>query len=790
MHILNDFFLLVWQEDARVMFSTSHDIDGFLKTSLKSDYETFCDYASIILIINPQNIEKFSQLQESQNALKYLSGVQDFDKQRVQYLQKELLFFLKEKGDLILNKNIEKRFDVLRKEGIIGYGNARKLISLLALIQEKQVQTEEVVAEKIGEEESFYKNSIAKILLHVKNLSKLIESKTQQERIETIPQKIQKQTFSIGITGVMNAGKSTMLNALLGRDILGTSVVPETANLTILKYSEDKRARVNFWSKQEWNDIQKSSVSVKSIDFFIKETQEHFGTNIENFITEVGHSQEIKIEELASYTSAKSSNKLCNLVKSVELYSDLEFLKDGVSIVDTPGLDDPVIQREEITKTYLSSCDFMIHLMNVNQSATEKDVEFIVDTLLYQNVSRLLILITRIDTVKEEELKEVIDYTKTSIKNRLKNINKENKLDAILHKLDFIPVAGMMALLHRTGKSQEALKIGYTLEKSGILDVERYLEEVLFGKESEKVKIILQAAIKELGLVTQASKLLYENELSLFGKNKEEVKSELENYAIQIQQTEKSLKKLAKNVIEAKEELHQYFATLKSLAKNRILQLGSIVKRRVVDDVSYEMRKNKKRPQSSRIAYMIDSGIKDGFLDVVREYRYTFQKRVAEIFERLQRDFESFDTVEIQNTDAKEFFEKHFSDYAYVSNNIILTQGVDTLINSYAKKDIELMDSKIDELFASFFEGIYDKFDKKIALINENLLEEFFKALNLPIENVKSEMSEKQAILNGMKEKLEDESFDASQRMEDLKQKIERLSSIEKEFIALRKECE
>ena len=55
----------------------------------------------------------------------------------------------------------------------------------------------------------------------------------------------------------------------------------------------------------------------------------------------------------------------------------LKFVQNGVEIVDTPGLDDPVIQREEITKSYLLECDLMIHLMNVNQSATQKDIEFI-----------------------------------------------------------------------------------------------------------------------------------------------------------------------------------------------------------------------------------------------------------------------------------------------------------------------------------------------------------------------------------------------------------------------------
>ena len=60
------------------------------------------------------------------------------------------------------------------------------------------------------------------------------------------------QKFSIGITGVMNAGKSTMLNALMGKEILGSAVVPETANLTIVKHNPTDNAKVFYWNKKEW----------------------------------------------------------------------------------------------------------------------------------------------------------------------------------------------------------------------------------------------------------------------------------------------------------------------------------------------------------------------------------------------------------------------------------------------------------------------------------------------------------------------------------------------------------
>ena len=437
MPIIDDFFLLLWGEDVKKLYSSGGDINNFLHTRLKSNHSQFCDYASIILIVSNSNIENIKEISEAKNALSFLLGLSEWDKKSVQFLQKELLFFLNSKGDTKLNKEIQQRFDKLRKESVIGYEKTRKLISLLALIKEKREDSKILHIAKSKDGSNFYESGVNLFHTSVENLRNAIEDKSLLVKMDKILEKLDSQKFSIGVTGVINAGKSTMLNALLGEEILGTSVVPETANLTIMKYSNTPRAKVNFWNTDEWEAIENSANSLKSMSAFVEETKDHFGLKLSEYITNESKSHEIKIDKLPSFTSAKYSDKKCNLIKSVELFSDLKFLKNGVEIVDTPGLDDPIIQREEITKNYVSRCDLMMHLMNVNQSATQKDIEFIVDTLLYQNVARLLIVITRVDSVKTNELNEVIAYTKSSLKKKLESLNKKNSLSSILEKNRF-----------------------------------------------------------------------------------------------------------------------------------------------------------------------------------------------------------------------------------------------------------------------------------------------------------------------------------------------------------------
>lgn len=99
--------------------------------------------------------------------------------------------------------------------------------------------------------------------------------------------------------------------------------------------------------------IEDSANSLESMRDFVDETNRVFGENLKNYVQETSRFDEVDINDLKSYTSAEHSAKKCNLVKYVELGSNLKFLSDGIEIVDTPGLDDPVIQREEITKSIL-----------------------------------------------------------------------------------------------------------------------------------------------------------------------------------------------------------------------------------------------------------------------------------------------------------------------------------------------------------------------------------------------------------------------------------------------------
>ena len=72
-----------------------------------------------------------------------------------------------------------------------------------------------------------------------------------------------------------------------------------------------------------------------------------------------------------------------------------------------------------------------------------------------------------------------------------------------------------MALLHRTGRAQEALDKGYTLEDTGILEIENYLNETLFGSNSQKGEIVVQSAKSQILRTIEKENLSLNYELQL-----------------------------------------------------------------------------------------------------------------------------------------------------------------------------------------------------------------------------------------------------------------------------------
>ena len=787
MSLANDYFLLYHG----TTFEQNLDVEPI---DAKIDNDIYSIY-SLILSTTRKNFEKYIPLTSFKTYCQKLNVKTPNNIEELNHLQHNIVENIvgtKSKEHILI---LQDSFKYLKEKEMI---NSEELQKLLSLFDPKELDIIENTIlfdtssnEKEEEEKKSSFKELKSILESIVDEVKELVTTNEKFKDELTDTKhyLNNQKFSIGITGVMNAGKSTMLNALMGKEILGSAVVPETANLTIVKHNPSETAKVYYWNKAEWQRIENAAKELESMRDYVNETHRIFGNELSSYIKEESRFDEVDVKDLSLYTSAEASGKKCNLVKYVELGSDLDFLKDGIEIVDTPGLDDPVIQREEITKEYLSQCDMMLHLMNVSQSATLKDVEFIIDALLYQNISKLLIVITRADTVSKEQLQEVIDYTKSSIERQLRAQNKDSQLDYILKTIKFIPISGRMALLHRTGRAQEALDKGYTLEDTGILEIENYLNETLFGSNSQKGEIVVQSAKSQILRTIEKENLSLNYELQLLSKSKEELENELKNFTKRKEVNKRIFDAMNEDINFYKNDAKNYIDSLSTFLQSELIDLQNVIKQRVISDVRYSFEKTKKRPEDSRIKVIVQTAIKDGIIDVIRDYRYKFIKKSQSIGEQCEQKYQDFGFVvghKNDNFDARGFFQDDFKSGFLTSNNeVLISQVINAVSKSKANKLNEL-DRELEGYIKNQFVDIENDLKSKVTKVTSILIENFFETLNAPLKKVRQKLEDEEKILQNQVESFEQNDENRANLSIEIHKKIKKLDSIATNIKGLR----
>ncbi len=746
------------------------DRDDTKRLDEKIDDETFFELSALLLSLNRKTFETIASLKSFSNILgKFrLQKIENLDSlYNVQHSVIKHFLGYRNKSNI---HHLHESFIYLQKEGLLDSLSLEKLISLFdpsLLYKNDNIQIVPAVYENFNVQRK-------KIILNVNELKKVVNN---TDSLDKIIEYLYNQTFSIGITGVMNAGKSTMLNALMGKDILGTNVVPETANLTIVKYSKTPSAKVIYWDKLQWKYIEKSAQNIKAMAAFVKETKQYFKDDLDEYILPVSRVDDIDIDKLSDYTSA--ADKKSNLVKYVELATELKFLEDGIEIVDTPGLDDTVLQREEITKEYLSKCDLMIHLMNVSQSATLKDIEFIIDSVLYQNITKVLIVITRVDMVSKADVKEVIDYTKRSIASKLHEQNSDSKLDFILKTLHFVALSAKMALMHKTGQTKEAQDAGYTLEETGILEIEDYIDKTLFANENSRSSLIIHSATKRLfkAVDIELKELKYEN--SLLFKTEGEVDQELSALKIKKDRQLETFKLLKNQISGYEVELSNYIQKLQHFLDNELKKLQDILRQRLMDETTYTLNKDKKRPNISDQSRIIDSALKHGLIDIIRDYRYKFVKKSSKVSEIITLQYDEIQTSNENihsDFDHTAIFGDSFERGFLTSNYEELIKKVSKLLGNASLKKLIKIDEELALIIKDEFIYIQEQLKSRALDLSTKLLKEFMIGLREPIGVFEENLFNNEKLLQKHMLLLKE---DASTRQKTSIELYERIKSIE-----------
>ncbi|MGK0269447.1 MAG: hypothetical protein ACI88H_000078 [Cocleimonas sp.] len=268
------------------------------------------------------------------------------------------------------------------------------------------------------------------------NLLSELDSLAEAFKNDAQHAKNENRLLRIGIIGQIKRGKSSFLNTLLfnGEDVLPKAATPMTAALTKISYSETPKALVECYSKSEWQKVLDTAdiVMTKKVGYqeqlAVYEQQKYTkesssltnirppiqplisdeekacvelitmvtgsGINVDDYLgqtitLEGTATNEDLINQLNSYVGAKG--QFTPIVKSTELHLNIEGLKD-IEVVDTPGMNDPIISRGRRTQEFIGQCDVIFFLSYCGQFLDMHDMGLLAQNIPNKGIDDIVLI--------------------------------------------------------------------------------------------------------------------------------------------------------------------------------------------------------------------------------------------------------------------------------------------------------------------------------------------------------------------------------------------------------------
>lgn len=337
------------------------------------------------------------------------------------------------------------------------------------------------------------------------------EDEGKVEVFQSLQKNLEDGEFSIVVVGEFSAGKSTLLNALMGQKILPSFSGETTATVIFLRHKD--RATQGERGKIYYKDGQTREL------------------------------QDVSLDIINKYVSTKGDD-VAKTIEHLDLYLDSKFLEDGVTLVDSPGLNGIAEGHKEITEQQILKSNASIFVFNSDHPGSKTDFEFLYE--LQKKVKTIIFVLNKIDTIKEEEgntVEVVVDSLK---KNYKKQFPEAETIPEIW------PVAAFPALMARSGEGE-----GQEYDSRLQPFEERLLKFLTCG---EKAHQQLVSPIERVLSVVKESKDIYEEDIEALNNKQDSV--ELENKIDELQEVIKGL------VDEEKENKRDISRKVKAAFKN------------------------------------------------------------------------------------------------------------------------------------------------------------------------------------------------------------------------------
>ena len=273
---------------------------------------------------------------------------------------------------------------------------------------------------------------------------------------------VRKEEFVVVVAGELNRGKTTLLNAMLGRALLTMDVNECTATVSFLRHPPPDGVMVHFRDGSPPKAVPSAEIS-----------------------------------DYTSRLSRKGEDTVADLVDHIDVFVESSFLRNGVLLVDTPGTNTTTANHQRITNDQIVRSHAAIFVTSADTQMTRSDRDFL--DRITESVARIFVVVNKIDHVSDSDVPRVLEAVKNKVQESLR--------DATTKVYAVVGLSAAKAMLARTGKGPKNMvphdrrKLddpGFRnslLDESQILGFESALERYLFS-EDERGRDLLHSPLE------------------------------------------------------------------------------------------------------------------------------------------------------------------------------------------------------------------------------------------------------------------------------------------------------
>ncbi len=236
---------------------------------------------------------------------------------------------------------------------------------------------------------------------------------------------------SIAFVGQIKAGKSRLINGFTGQaEYLPSDVNPWTTVITDMHFGHPKGrnsgAEFHFFDNRQWQaliaegedlrnmfpddeDSYKREMIEEQVEAMKTRARLRLGDSYEQLLGQHHDLDDLTTDDLARYVCAgddptdeeeydpgSDRGLYSDITRKAEVYFDIGHFPFPLTVTDTPGVNDPLLIREEISRQYLKESDFFVVVLSAHQALSRADLKLF-RLMQALELGQIVVFINRVD---------------------------------------------------------------------------------------------------------------------------------------------------------------------------------------------------------------------------------------------------------------------------------------------------------------------------------------------------------------------------------------------------------